>query len=358
MPTGHPTASGNRFRFGSVATDAVRRPQRNHACSSQTRTSEGRRSRWQYDGVGGASWSVVVPVKRLDAAKSRLRGALDGVPHETLALSLARDTVSAVLACPLVRQVLVVTSDRTAGAALQSLGARVVPEPPCPGLNPAFAHGASLVSDGWVAALAADLPALRSDELAAVLSVAAEEPPVRRFVADASGTGTVLLTAPPGVPLNPRFGTDSAAAHAASGASPLTGDWPTLRRDVDAPADLQAAAALGLGRHTAALLTNALRPLPGQPQDSTTRARPGQGTGHSRDRITDAEYGAGMQGTVATFDPRTRSGTLLLDDGTEVAFPAAAFDASGLRLLRLGQRVRIERDRAGQIVRVTLPTFD
>ncbi|MFB9234247.1 cold-shock protein [Plantactinospora siamensis] len=64
-----------------------------------------------------------------------------------------------------------------------------------------------------------------------------------------------------------------------------------------------------------------------------------------------------MQGTVATFDPATRSGTLLLDDGTRLDFPAAAFDASGLRLLRLGQRVRVEQSPDGRIDRVTLPTF-
>jgi len=64
-----------------------------------------------------------------------------------------------------------------------------------------------------------------------------------------------------------------------------------------------------------------------------------------------------MQGTVATFDAQTRSGTLLLDDGSELAFPAAAFDASGLRLLRLGQRVRVDRDQAGTVTRVTLPTL-
>jgi 2-phospho-L-lactate guanylyltransferase len=64
-----------------------------------------------------------------------------------------------------------------------------------------------------------------------------------------------------------------------------------------------------------------------------------------------------MQGTVATYDEGTRSGTLLLDDGAELAFPAAAFDASGLRLLRLGQRVKIERDPGGEVTRITLPTF-
>jgi cold shock CspA family protein len=64
-----------------------------------------------------------------------------------------------------------------------------------------------------------------------------------------------------------------------------------------------------------------------------------------------------MQGTVATFDPQVRNGTVLLDDGSELAFPAAAFEASGLRLLRLGQRVRVEHDDAGAVVRITLPTL-
>jgi 2-phospho-L-lactate guanylyltransferase len=64
-----------------------------------------------------------------------------------------------------------------------------------------------------------------------------------------------------------------------------------------------------------------------------------------------------MQGTIATFDPQTRTGTALLDDGSEVSFPAAAFEASGLRLLRLGQRVRFETGSDGGITKVTLPTL-
>ncbi|HLL67143.1 MAG TPA: cold-shock protein [Micromonosporaceae bacterium] len=67
--------------------------------------------------------------------------------------------------------------------------------------------------------------------------------------------------------------------------------------------------------------------------------------------------GTRLQGTVASFDPQTRAGTALLDDGAEVAFPAAAFDASGLRLLRVGQRVRLERDPDGLVIMVTLPTL-
>ena len=61
-----------------------------------------------------------------------------------------------------------------------------------------------------------------------------------------------------------------------------------------------------------------------------------------------------MQGTVATFDNQTHAGTLLLDDGSELAFPAEAFRASGLRLLRLGQRVTIEAGPDGVVTKVEL----
>jgi cold shock CspA family protein len=64
-----------------------------------------------------------------------------------------------------------------------------------------------------------------------------------------------------------------------------------------------------------------------------------------------------MQGTVATFEAETGAGTVLLDDGTELAFPPEAFARSGLRLLRLGQRVRLDRDEAGNVDRITLPTL-
>jgi 2-phospho-L-lactate guanylyltransferase len=63
-----------------------------------------------------------------------------------------------------------------------------------------------------------------------------------------------------------------------------------------------------------------------------------------------------MQGTVATFDDTARSGTVLLDDGTPVNFGPAAFNASGLRFLRSGQRVRLERQ-DGEVSLVTLVTM-
>jgi 2-phospho-L-lactate guanylyltransferase len=48
-----------------------------------------------------------------------------------------------------------------------------------------------------------------------------------------------------------------------------------------------------------------------------------------------------VQATVRTYDPATRSGSVLLDDGVELPYDDRAFDAGGLRLLRVGQRVRL-----------------
>lgn len=64
-----------------------------------------------------------------------------------------------------------------------------------------------------------------------------------------------------------------------------------------------------------------------------------------------------MQGTVSEFDPQTHCGALLLDDGTRVEFDVDAFYASGLRLLRPGQRVHVDHREDGHVARVTLPTM-
>ena len=65
-----------------------------------------------------------------------------------------------------------------------------------------------------------------------------------------------------------------------------------------------------------------------------------------------------MQGTVATFDADHRTGTLILDDGSELAFPEAAFAASGLRLLRPGQRLTVDAGPDGRVTRISLAGID
>src|SRR5580658_1514996 len=226
------------------------------------------------------SWTVLLPVKVLARAKSRL-AVLAGDRRRELALALASDTVAAVLACPEVARVVVVTSDPVAGPLLAALGAIVVPDEPADrravrgsldplegelgvqdSLNAALRHGAAVAARRWpgtgLAALTADLPALRPAELAATLRAAAALAgpglaDTASFVPDAAGVGTTLYAVPPGGDFRPLFGGASRARHAASGATELNlADLAGLRRDVDTPDDLRAALALGAGPLTRA----------------------------------------------------------------------------------------------------------
>jgi len=239
------------------------------------------------------SWTVLLPVKVLARAKSRL-AALAGDRRGELALALAADTAAAAIGCPEVARVIVITSDPVAGPLLAGLGAVVVPDRPADrqaslgnhadrastdtpadlrvpdlaelsiqglgvqdSLNAALRHGAAVAARRWpgtgLAALTADLPALDPAELAAALRASASAPDRPAFVPDAAGVGTTLYAVPPGREFRPLFGGASRARHAASGATELDFDPMTgLRRDVDTPDDLRTALALGAGPRTRA----------------------------------------------------------------------------------------------------------
>ncbi len=206
-------------------------------------------------------WTLVIPLKPLVRAKSRLSDTADDAVRPGLALAFAQDTVAAVTACACVGDVVVVTDDARAGRELTALGARIIPDTPAAGLNAALAHAAAVVRserpDTALAALNADLPALRSAELARVLAAAGEFP--RAFLPDAAAIGTTLLSAAPGTPLQPAFGNASRARHTASGAVELTlADVDSVRLDVDTGDDLRAALALGVGPRTAAAASRLL----------------------------------------------------------------------------------------------------
>ncbi|MGQ0624450.1 MAG: 2-phospho-L-lactate guanylyltransferase [Sporichthyaceae bacterium] len=193
-------------------------------------------------------WTLVVPVKRLELAKSRL-AELAGEHRPRLALAFAADTVAVAAALEQVR-VIVVTDDQHAAEVLGGLGADVVRDLPDAGLNPALRYGARSASAGHgVGALSADLPALRGRDLIHALDTAQSGPVV---VPDAAGTGSTLYLAPPGHAFTPAFGSRSLAAHVAEGARVLDGGsvW-SIRRDVDTPADLAAALNMGVGAYTA-----------------------------------------------------------------------------------------------------------
>ncbi|MDJ0350288.1 2-phospho-L-lactate guanylyltransferase [Cryobacterium sp. PH29-G1] len=213
------------------------------------------------------SWVCVVPVKGSARAKSRLGELPEDFPaRQQLAQAFALDTVAALLAASPVEGVLVVTADPATGTALAALGAQIVPEPPAalPGLsgrsdslNLAISAGIRVANVRYphsnVAVFTGDLPALTVGDVESALSAAAACD--LAMVADEEGTGTTVLLARAGLPLLPRFGLGSRAAHEAAGHIPL--DLPThslIRRDVDTVDDLAAVLRRGVGPHTSALI--------------------------------------------------------------------------------------------------------
>ncbi len=193
------------------------------------------------------AWHIVVPLKTLAAAKSRLAG----VDRVAMARAMAADVLAACRTCSRVGNVTVVSSEPE-----QWVGTTLVPDPG-DGLNAAVSAGIAHQPPGAaVAVVVGDLPCLTPEQLAALLDAAA---PVvaaggSAVVPDRGGDGTtVLMGAAPG-PV-PHFGPGSLAAHVAAGAVALVDPgWAALRIDVDDADELAAAVAHGVGPETRAAL--------------------------------------------------------------------------------------------------------
>lgn len=264
----------------------------------------------------GQGWAVVVPVKGGPFAKSRLR--LPREERAALADAFARDTVAALAAGMPGAPVLVVTSDAEVGRWVVGSGHAVVADPGT-GLDAAVATGvgaAHAAGATRVAVVLGDHPALRAEEVRAALAAAGAHP--ASVVPDVDEEGTALLTLPASDvgAVHTAFGRGSAGAHERLGHVRLELDLPGLRVDVDDAASLAAAVRLGLGPHSREALEHASLP--------------------------------GVQATIHRIEP-DGSGSALLDDGVEVVVPPGAAVASGLRHLRVGQRVSVELDDTGRV---------
>jgi 2-phospho-L-lactate guanylyltransferase len=189
-------------------------------------------------------WTVLVPIRALPSAKSRLASSVSPAVFERLVAAIRADTIAAARAAGPVARLVIVGDEPGAGVTLVQTSR---------GLNGALCDGAAYAREHWaqdgVAALVGDLPALRSEELAAALDAAADHPSA--FVPDRTGTGTTMLTARPGTLLDPRFGDGSASRHRVVATQLTAGAG--LRHDVDTADDLAAAAGVGLGPQTAAV---------------------------------------------------------------------------------------------------------
>jgi 2-phospho-L-lactate guanylyltransferase len=210
------------------------------------------------DLVTAPRFSLLVPVKNGRAAKTRL-GGVTPVGRAELMDAFARDAISAARDAALA-EVYVVGEPSTLAGLGRDLDVPVLPDEGDGDLNQALRRAAARVArpGRGVAAMLGDLPCLRTEDLELALGRDG-----RAYVADAAGTGTTLLVAPAGTELDPRFGQDSARAHAASGATPVTGQLVSLRLDVDTTEDLDRAVEIGVGVHTATALARLGRTIGG-----------------------------------------------------------------------------------------------
>lgn len=196
---------------------------------------------------------AIVPVKPPAVGKSRLAGLPDD-RRAALARAFALDTVAACVAADAVADIIVVTDDfRFASEVSTSTPECVVlPDGVSGDLNASLVQAAHEAARRWpglgFAAICADLPALRPDELSAVLDAL----PATGFVPDVHGTGTTVYAARALADFAPAFGPDSALNHERAGATPMVGDWPSVRQDVDDAGDLGRALLLGVGPNTGA----------------------------------------------------------------------------------------------------------
>ncbi|QIG39523.1 2-phospho-L-lactate guanylyltransferase [Microbacterium sp. 4R-513] len=199
-----------------------------------------------------SGWIIVLPVKEASRAKSRLGELRRG--DGALARAIALDTIDAVRECSAVGRVVVVTDDGGLEASVPS-DVEVIADREGRGPDAAIAAAMSMLAETAPrAALLADLPALRPGDLADALEAALGHP--RAVVADAEERGSTLVTAAPGVRWASAFGRDSFEQHLSLGCEALpVPAGSSLRRDVDTPDHLAAAAELGLRGRTLAWWT-------------------------------------------------------------------------------------------------------
>ncbi|MCC6295765.1 MAG: 2-phospho-L-lactate guanylyltransferase [Pseudomonadales bacterium] len=207
--------------------------------------------------MNAATW-VLIPVKPLATAKTRLAEVLAPAERRALVLAMLDDVLDALAGVPGLAGVALVGGDAELARHLTGRQLRLLAEPD-PGLNAALrAASAELatVGAGRLLILPADIPALDRAAVESLLAIDGE-PAVALVAASADGGTNALLLSPPGL-LDPAFGPGSCAryrqAAAALGVAPRVLDLPQVALDIDRPGDLLALESLAGAPRTRALL--------------------------------------------------------------------------------------------------------
>lgn len=183
--------------------------------------------------------ALVIPVKRLELAKSRL--GLRSPERAAVARWLVRHTLTVAADCTSVGLVTVVTEDPDVGRLARAAGAVVTAEPRPGGLVAAALEGRRtsrrLAPHHDLAVMVSDLPHLGTSDLDSAFAEFTGLG-VPMFVPDHLGTGTTMLVHPHSAEPPILFGQDSARRHADAGYAASRSSLPGLREDLDTRTDL------------------------------------------------------------------------------------------------------------------------
>jgi 2-phospho-L-lactate guanylyltransferase len=188
---------------------------------------------------------VVVPVKPLNRAKSRLADVLTPEQRQLFAEGMLRRILAVTRSTRAVTGTLVISRDTRALAIARDLGAKTVQESGAPALNPALMRATQLLS-GWrsdaVLVLPADLPFISTDDVSGLIKAAGDGAKTIVIATDRARDGTnALFVRPPGL-ITYDYGPDSYERHLKqardAGAQVVEYDSDNLKFDLDVPQDI------------------------------------------------------------------------------------------------------------------------
>lgn len=188
---------------------------------------------------------VIIPVKPLNRAKSRLSDVLTPDERARLTEFMFRRVVTAVKATSGIAGTLVISRDQRALAMARDMGAHTVQESGNPDLNTALTRATQVVigmKGSAVLILPSDLPLITTEDVRAIADMGIAENTVV-MATDAVGDGTnALFMRPPGL-IEYVFGQGSFARHKAqaeaNGARVKVYESSRLALDIDTPPDLE-----------------------------------------------------------------------------------------------------------------------
>jgi 2-phospho-L-lactate guanylyltransferase len=186
--------------------------------------------------------AAVVPVKAVDASKSRLRADFEAADVERLATAMLRDVIAALADVPTIARVVVATPDAEVARLARDAGAEALVRDD-PGLNAAIEGAAAqLAAEGaeGVLVMLGDVAGARAEEIARLIDSLDGDGVA--LAPSRDGGSSLLLRIPPDA-IAAGFGPQSGAVHRdrarAAGVRFEECALPSLAIDVDRREDLE-----------------------------------------------------------------------------------------------------------------------